>query len=390
MNYNFDEIVPRKGTDSVKWDGMQHTFGRDDLHPLWVADMDFRTPPFIIEALRKRLEHEVLGYSLKNKGYFPAIINWEQMRYGWEVEREWIHFMPGVVPAIALILNYFTCPGDKVLVQPPIYHPFHLLPTHNDRTVVWNPLTYTNGQFNLDEAAFRRDVQGCKLFLLCHPHNPGGRVWRREELEMIAEICRESGTLVISDEIHADLTFPPYQHIPFATVSEAACMNSITLQAPSKVFNIPGLASAHSIIPNPEIRNSFYSFLDHNELANGNLFSSIAVTAAYTHGTEWLEQMLEYVSENIRFIADFCATHIPQIKPVIPQASYLVFLDCKGLGLSQAELIHLFKDKAGLALNEGCIFGKEGEGFMRLNAGCPRVYLEEAFQALEQALRRKN
>ena len=386
MKYDFDESVSRRETDSLKWDGMKSFFGRDDLMPLWVADMDFRTPPFVIEALRKRLEHEILGYSLKDKGYYTSIINWVAMRYGWEIRKEWIHFMPGVVPALALAINYYTKPGDKVLVQPPIYHPFHLVPSRNHRTVVWSPLRYEQGILVFDAERFKRDVQGCKLFILCNPHNPGGKVWERKELEYMAEVCRESGTLVISDEIHADLTFSPFAHVPFASVSEAARMNSITLHAPSKVFNMPGMASAHAIIPNSEIREEYYRFLDNNELANGNLFSSIAVTAAYTHGTEWLEQMLDYVSGNIRLIADYCKERIPLIRPILPQASYLVFLDCRELGLPHSELIRLFEEKAGLALSEGSMFGKEGEGFMRLNAGCPRSFLIRALGILEAAV----
>lgn len=386
MKYNFDESISRKGTASVKWDGMQGAFGRNDLLPLWVADMDFRTPPYILEALRKRLEHEVLGYSLKDEGYFPAIVNWAKDRYGWAIEEEWVHFMPGVVPAIALALQYFTQPGDKVLVQPPVYHPFHLLPARNHRTVVSSPFRIENGGFQFDEARFRQDIQGCKVFLLCHPHNPGGKVWSREELIQIATICKENNTLVLSDEIHADLTFHPHTHIPFASVSQAAALNSLTFQAPSKVFNMPGMACAHAIIPNPEIREAYYRFLDQNELANGNLLSSIAVTAAYTHGTEWQEQMLNYVSDNLRFIETFCQTRIPAIRPIIPQASYLVFLDCRSLQLPHKELIRLFEDEAHLALNEGMMFGKEGEGFMRLNAGCPRSTLQEALERLEQAL----
>ncbi len=387
MKYDFDESVSRKGTDSLKWDGLNQYYGREDLLPLWVADMDFRTPPFIMDALRNRLDQGVLGYTLKNKGYFPAIRNWVKQRYNWDAEEEWIHFMPGVVPGISLVLNYFTQPGDKILVQPPVYHPFHLLPTHIHREVVWNPLRYENGKFHFDETDFKQKIQGCKIFLLCHPHNPGGKVWTRDELERMAELCKESGTLVISDEIHADLTFPSSTHIPFATVSEAAKRNSITFHAPSKVFNMPGLACAHTLIPNPEIREPFYAWLNNNEFAATDFFSTVAVTAAYTHGTEWLDQMLAYVQENILFLEDFCQKRIPQIKPIRPQASYLVFLDCRDLGLSRSELAHFFTDKAHLALNEGGMFGKEGEGFMRINAGCPRSLLNQALVSLERSIK---
>lgn len=388
IRYDFDTPVERRGTDSLKWDGMTPFYGNNELMPFWVADMDFKTPPFILEALRKRLDHEVLGYSLKNESYFQSIIRWAHDRYGWDIRRDWIHFMPGVVPALALTLLYFTKKGDKIMVMPPIYHPFHLLTTNNEREVVWSAWDYDgNGHYSFNAERFRQDIKGCRVLFLCNPHNPGGMVWKREELQYIARACREENVLVCSDEIHADLTFKPFTHIPFASVSEDALMNSITFQAPSKAFNLPGVGSAHCYIPNPEIREGFYRHLDQNELAVGNLFTTIATTAAYSHGTDWLDQMLEYVMDNIRYVEKFCQENIPGIRPVIPQASYLVFLDCRGLNLPHAELEKLFAEKAGMALNSGTTFGKEGEGFMRLNCGCPRIYLEKAMERLANACR---
>lgn len=387
IQYDFDTPVERRGTDSIKWDGMEPTYGRNDLMPFWIADMDFKTPPFIIDALRRRLDHEVLGYSLKNDAYFESIVRWNRYRYGFAVEREWIHFMPGVVPALAMALLFFTQKGDRVMVMPPIYHPFHLLPTWNEREVVWSALDYDDaGHYHFNEARFRHDIKGCRMLLLCNPHNPGGMVWKREELAVIADVCRSEGVLVCSDEIHADLTFKPHVHVPFASVSEAARMNSLTFQAPSKAFNLPGLGSAHCFVPSAELRVPFYEFLDHNELANGNLFCSIATTAAYSHGTDWLDQMLDYVAGNFRFVTDFCSAHLPAIRPIVPEASYLMFLDCRALGLKQPELEQLFIDKAHMALNSGTLFGREGEGFMRLNCGCPRRYLEQALAGLEKAV----
>lgn len=387
MKYDFDTPVERRGTGAIKWDGMEPAYGTNDLMPFWIADMDFRTPPFIIEALRRRLDHEVLGYSLKDDAYFESIIRWNRDRYGFAVEREWIHFMPGVVPALALALLFFTKEGDRVMVMPPVYHPFHLLPAWNRRQLVWSPLDYgDDGRYHFRPDRFRRDIKGCRMLLLCNPHNPGGMVWRREELELIAGVCREEGVIVCSDEIHADLTFRPRVHTPFASTGEAARENSLTFQAPSKAFNLPGVGSAHCFVPNAELREPFFRFLDQNELAGGNLFCPIATTAAYTHGTEWLDQMLAYVEENFRFVAGFCREHLPLIRPVVPEASYLMFLDCRALGLEQGALEELFCRKARLALNSGAMFGPGGEGFMRLNCGCPRSYLREGLLSLQKAL----
>lgn len=387
IRYDFDTPVERRGTDSIKWDGMEPAYGRNDLMPFWIADMDFKTPPFIIEALRRRLDHEVLGYTLKNEAYFQSIIGWNRDRYGFEVQKEWIHFMPGVVPALAMALLFFTKEGDKVMVMPPIYHPFHLLPARNGRQVVWSALDYDdNGHYHFNPERFRSDIKGCRMLFLCNPHNPGGMVWKAEELAFIADVCRAENVLVCSDEIHADLTFKPRTHTPFASLGEAARMNSLTFQAPSKAFNIPGLGSAHCFVPNPELREPFFRFLDTNELAGGNLFCSIATTAAYSHGTDWLDQMLDYVQGNFRFVEQYCREHLPLIRPITPEASYLMFLDCRALGLKQDALEQLFCEKARMALNSGTMFGSEGEGFMRLNCGCPRQYLEKALGGLRKAL----
>ena len=253
MKYNFDEIIDRRGTESVKWDAVSERWGRNDLLPMWVADMDFRTPPFVMEALRKRLEHEVLGYTFACEEWYTSIINWLQNRHGWKVKREELTFMPGIVRGLAFAIQCFTEKGDKVMVMPPVYHPFFLVTEKNKREVVYSPLVLRDGQYYIDFDRFRKDIQGCKLLILSNPHNPGGRVWTREELEQIAEICYESKTLVISDEIHADLTLPPYQHITFALVSEKARQNSLVFMSPSKAFNMPGLASSYCIIENKEI-----------------------------------------------------------------------------------------------------------------------------------------
>lgn len=385
MKYNFDEIIDRRGTESVKWDAVSERWGRNDLLPMWVADMDFRTPPFVMEALRKRLEHEVLGYTFACEEWYTSIINWLQNRHGWKVKREELTFMPGIVRGLAFAIQCFTEKSDKVMVMPPVYHPFFLVTEKNKREVVYSPLVLRDGQYYIDFDRFRKDIQGCKLLILSNPHNPGGRVWTREELEQIAEICYESKTLVISDEIHADLTLPPYQHITFALVSEKARQNSLVFMSPSKAFNMPGLASSYCIIENKEICRCFQEYMEASELSEGHLFAYLSVAAAYSNGTEWLDQVLAYIQSNIDFTDAFLSEYIPDIKMIRPQASYLVFLDCRTLGLNQKELVDLFVDGAHLALNDGTMFGKEGEGFMRLNVACPRSVLEKALKQLKEA-----
>ena len=386
MKYNFDEIIDRRGTDSVKWDAVSKRWKRNDLLPLWVADMDFRTPPFIIEALRKRMEHEVLGYTFASETWYTSIIAWLQNRYNWSIQRDMLTFLPGIVRGLAFAIHCFTKPGDKVMVMPPVYHPFFLVTQKTKREVVFCPLVLRDGQYEIDFDRFRADVQGCKLLILCSPHNPGGRVWTSAELALIADICAESGTLVISDEIHADLTLPPHVHLPYALVSEKAQQNSLVFMSPSKAFNMPGLASSYCIIENEALRHQFQEFMEAGEFSEGHMFAYLSVAEAYSHGTEWLDEVLTYIQENIDFTDTYVRTHIPGISVIRPQASYLLFLDCRELGLSHEELVHLFVDGARLALNDGAVFGKEGEGFMRLNVGCPRSVLEKALTQLRHAI----
>lgn len=385
MKYNFDEIIDRHGTDAVKIEGLKKFWGRTDLIPLWVADMDFRTPPFIIDALKKRLEHEVLGYTAKTDKWYTAIVYWLNKRYGWDISPDEITFTPGIVTGLGMVIQCFTEKGDKVMVQPPVYHPFFLVPEQNHRQVVYSPLIFEDGQYRMDMERFKTDVKGCKLFILCNPHNPGGRVWSKKELAEVARICRENGTIVVSDEIHADLTLPPNTHTTFAMVSEDAAQNAIVLMSPSKAFNMPGLYSSYCIIKNHALRKKFQLYATANELDSGHLFAFIATAAAYSNGTEWLDQMLTYVQGNIDYTEDFFHRHIPSIKIVRPQASYLIFLDCRALKLPQDQLVRLFVSGAHLALNDGAMFGKGGEGFMRLNVATPRAILRQAFWQLHAA-----
>lgn len=386
MTYNFDELIDRRHTGSVKWDGMKNAFGRDDLTAMWVADMDFRTPPFVMDALRQRLEHEVLGYAMPCEGWDTTICHWLQKRHQWEVRPDWLTFVPGIVRGQAFALLCFTNPGDRVLVMTPVYHPFFLVTERLKREAVRSPLDLRDGHYHIDFDRLRHDLQGCKALVLCNPHNPGGRVWTVDELRRIAELCQESGTLVISDEIHADLTLPPYKHHPFATVSPAAASNSVTFMAPSKTFNMPGVQSSFAIVPDDTLRARFQQFMEAGEFCEGHLFAYIGCKAAFEHGEEWLNQLLAYIQGNIDFTESYLRQHIPAIGMIRPQASFLVFLDCRQLGLEQEALERLFADKARLALNTGITFGEPGRGFMRLNVGCPRAALKQALDQLAEAV----
>ena len=386
MTYNFDELIDRRHTGSVKWDGMKNAFGRDDLTAMWVADMDFRTPPFVMDALRQRLEHEVLGYAMPCEGWDTTICHWLQKRHQWEVRPDWLTFVPGIVRGQAFALLCFTNPGDRVLVMTPVYHPFFLVTERLKREAVRSPLDLRDGHYHIDFDRLRHDLQGCKALVLCNPHNPGGRVWTVDELRRIAELCQESGTLVISDEIHADLTLPPYKHHPFATVSPAAASNSVTFMAPSKTFNMPGVQSSFAIVPDDTLRARFQQFMEAGEFCEGHLFAYIGCKAAFEHGKEWLNQLLAYIQGNIDFTESYLRQHIPAIGMIRPQASFLVFLDCRQLGLEQEALERLFADKARLALNTGTTFGEPGRGFMRLNVGCPRAALKQALDQLAEAV----
>lgn len=336
--------------------------------------------------MKKRLEHEVLGYTFACKEWSESIINWVKERHGWTIREEMLTFTPGIVRGLAFVIHCFTQKGDKIMVMPPVYHPFFLVTQKNEREVVFSPLVLKDEQYYIDFDRFRQDIQGCKLLILSNPHNPGGRVWTKEELSQIADICYESGTLVISDEIHADLTLPPYKHPTFALISEKARMNSLVFMSPSKAFNMPGLASSYAIIENDELRHRFRTYMEASEFSEGHLFAYLSVAAAYSHGTEWLDQVIAYIKGNVDFTETYLKEHIPAIKMIRPQASYLIFLDCRALGLNQEELNRLFVEDAHLALNDGTTFGKEGEGFMRLNVACPRVTLERALKQLEQAV----
>ncbi|WP_315189107.1 PatB family C-S lyase [Capnocytophaga sputigena] len=390
MNYNFDEVVCRKHTDALKLEALAPRWGRTDLLPMWVADMDFKTPPFIVEVMKKRMECEIFGYTAKPESWYEAIINWQARRHQWTIAKEMISFVPGVVPALAMAVQAFTERGEKVMIQQPVYNPFAQVIRNNHRELVNCPLELKDGQYHINFEVFEEKIKGCKLFLFCHPHNPSGRVWTREELQKVATICAQNNVIVVADEIHADLTLPPYQHIPFATVSEEAAQNSVVFASPSKAFNMAGLATSYAVIANPTLRRRFESYVEGNELAAGNVFAFNTVVAAYNKGEEWLQQMLKYVQGNVDEVIHYIEKYIPQLKVIVPQASYLVFIDFSALQLSQKEIVALCTDKAHLALNDGAIYGEEGKGYMRINLACPRSVVKQALIQLKEAVRSIN
>lgn len=386
--YNFDEIIDRSGSGDLKHEALLPRWGRNDLLPLWVADMDFATPDFVVDALKARLSHPVFGYTIEPADYRPTIIDWNESHHGWKIKPEWISFIPGIVKGIGFVVNVFTKPGEKVIIQPPVYHPFRMTPEDNGREVVFNPLRLReDGYYDMDFDNLSEVCDDkCRVLILSNPHNPAGVCWSKETLQRLADFCYEHNIIVISDEIHSDMALFGNRHVPFASVSERAADISITFAAPTKTFNMAGIVSSYAVISNDDLRQRFYGWLKANELDEPTIFAPIATIAAYQKGEEWRKQMLAYVEDNVRFVEDYCRERISGVRPLRPQASFLVWLNCRGLGLNHDKLLELFIDKAHLALNDGEMFGPGGEGFMRLNVGTPRSVLRQALEQLAKAV----
>jgi cystathionine beta-lyase len=402
MNYAFDEEIDRRGTNSVKWEFVMgendllhwertdRFLGEQRVLPLWVADMDFRCPQAVIEALRSRVEHGIYGYSAPTKAFFDSVVHWMDRRNGWQVQPEWICTSPGVVPALHLLVRTYLQPGDKVLIQPPVYYPFFSAITNNGCEIAPNALLYENGKYsmdfkNLEELA--RDP-GVKMAILCSPHNPVGRVWSQTELARFGDICIKNNLLVASDEIHGDIIYSGHTFTPFAKISPEFARHSIICTAPSKTFNLAGLQTSCIFIPDEELRAAFKQTLLSTGLFGLNSFGVIALQAAYEHGEAWLEQVLSYIEANLAFLEGFISEHISQIDVVRPEGTYLVWLDCRRLGLGKLELKKLMLEEARVYLDEGFLFGPQGEGFERINIACPRSILVEALERIREAVDR--
>lgn len=384
--YNFDEIVLREGTNCIKYDAREKMFGNGSVLPLWVADMDFKTPEFIVDAVKKRAGHEIYGYTFKPDSYFSSIVGWMKRRHNWEIQKEWISFSPGVVAGLTLAVETFSKPGDEVIVQPPVYFPFFDTVKGTKRKMVENPLKLRNGRYTFDFDDLKSKIsENTRLLLLCNPQNPGGMVWTKEELQELSDICLENKIMVISDEIHSDLIFNGYKHTPFATLSEEAAQNCMICMAPSKTFNVAGLSTSLVIIPNKTLFNRYERTMGVGHLGMGNIFGSVALEAAYTHGDEWLEQMLVYLWDNFQLLDDFFKNRLPKVKVMKPEATYLVWLDFTAYGMNDTKLLKFVVEQAGVGLNNGGKFGTGGDGWLRINIGCPRSILKEALEGLGKA-----
>lgn len=386
--YDFDYPVDRSGSNDYKHFVLEQDFGSKDLIALWVADMDFFTPQFITDAIKKRLEHSLFGYTKDPLDYWPTVAKWIREHHDWDVKPEWLTYIPGIVKGIGFAVNCFLKPGDKVIIQSPVYHPFHYVPEGNGHEVVVNRLRERkDGLYDMDFDDLERVIDDdCRMLILCNPHNPGGVVWKKETLQRLASFCKEHGIIVISDEIHCDMALYGHKHVPFASVSDDAASISITFGAPSKTFNMAGIVSSYAIVPDENLRNRFYSWLESSEFNETHLFAPIATIAAYKHGEDWRRQMLKYVEGNIDFVCEYVNNEIPGIKAVRPEASYLVWLDCRELHLKHEDLVDLFVKKAKLALNDGEMFGIGGEGHMRMNCATQRAVLRQAVLQLRQAV----
>jgi cysteine-S-conjugate beta-lyase len=385
-NNIFERLIERKNTGAVKWDYTEEIYGAKDLLPMWVADMDFPSPEPVQKALIDRIQHPVFGYTTSSKTINAVIQAWMKKRHDWDIKKEWIMFSPGVVSALATAIQAFTDPGDKVMLQSPVYTPFFNMITSNDREVINSPLQVTENRFSIDFSDFEEKLKsGVKLFLLCNPHNPGGRIWTKDELVKIGELCHKYGVTIISDEIHADLYLAPNKHIPLASIDDRFAAITVTLMAPSKTFNIAGLQSSVMITENEEYQKKLKAVQDRNAFHGLNLFALTAMEAAYRDGEAWLNELLVYLKENIEITIDFINRELPDIGCMNPEASYLIWLDCRKLGLTDENLKKSLIEKGKLALEAGTKYGPGGEGFVRMNIGCPRDILLDGLQRLKKS-----
>jgi len=385
--YNFDTIIDRTNTNCVKWDLRTLFFKNPDLIPMWVADMDFETPDFIINSLRERLDHPVLGYTFRPKEFNQAFQTWALRKYNWDIHPDWIGFSPGVVSAVSLAVMGFTNPGDEVIVQPPVYFPFFKSIEGLNRKLVYNQLKEEDGRLCMDYDNLENVITSkTKMLILCNPHNPGGSAWTHEELNKLAKICSKHDIFVLSDEIHADLVFEPAVHTPFITASEGTGVKTIACLAASKSFNLAGLATSLVVIPDQDIKKQYEDLLQTVHVGGGNLFGAIATMTAYADGWDWMQQLLAYLKSNRDYLVEFVNRELPDVRILVPETTYLAWMDFSQLGIPQDDLNNLIYNKAGVGLNTGTMFGPGGEGFMRINFACPREQLERALHQLKEGL----
>ena len=385
---DLDNVIDRSNTDSEKWNFNREIFGVDDVLPMWVADMDFAAPPAVSEALIARAEHPIYGYSRPDDEYYDAVIGWMKRRQHWEIKKEWIMYSPGIVTAINLFIQTYSNPGDKVIIQPPVYHPFAHAVRNNGRQIVNNPLRLKDGKYSMDyeDLEQKADDPRVKMIILCNPHNPVGRVWTQDELVQLGGICLKRNIIIVSDEIHSDFIYKGYQHTPFASITPEFEQGSIVCNAPSKTFNLAGLQVSNIIIPNEFLRNAFHTALVNDSIEGPNCFAIPALKAAYRHGEAWLNAVMDYVAANYHFLKEYVRENLPQIKVLQMEGTYLAWMDFSALGMTPEEEKEFLLKKAKVALNGGTMFGVEGQGFQRMNIVCPRSILKEGLDRIKKAV----
>ena len=384
MKYNFDEIINRAGTESVKYDLRDKVFGNPDVIPMWVADMDFRTPDFIRNAVIERAKYDVYGYTFREDSYFEAIASWIRRRHQWDVKKEWMTYTPGVVAAFNMAVMGMTKEGDEVIIQPPVYPPFfHAVESHN-RKLVQNPLIDTDDGFVMDYDLLEKQAKTAKMLILSNPHNPVGRCWKREELQKLGDICMRNNVLVFSDEIHCDLVLPGFKHVPFASICKEFEQYSITAHAASKTFNLAGMATSTIIIPNDGLRKQYVDFVDSMEINLGNIFGKVATKTAMEQGEEWLQELLQYIQGNVDYVVTYINKVLPKIRVHKSEATYMLWLDFSAYGYDNQTLNHKMIFEAGLGLNNGKEFGKQGEQCLRINLACPRSVVMAAMEKMKK------
>ena len=389
QDFNFDQLVHRDHSNSLKYDARQAMFGKADVIPLWVADMDFASPPAVTDALLQRAKHPIYGYSSFPESTYQALIDWLKRRHGWQVEREWLLLCPGVVPSLNAAVMAFTKPEDAVIVQPPVYFPFFSAVTDSGRSLLQNPLRLQNGQYQIDFEHLEACAARAKMLLLCSPHNPVGRVWRKDELQRLLAIAEKYQLMIFADEIHADLVYPPAQHHMLAALS-AHRKNIITAVAPSKTFNVPGLNLSALIIPDAAQRQALSNVFERMHVSAANPFSMVAFEAAYQHGDAWLDALLNYLQQTRDFVIAYVSEHLHGVQAIVPQGTYLIWLDCRALGLDDAALKQFFIQHACVGLSPGRLFGEAGSGFMRMNIAAPRSVIAAALQGMADALQNRS
>ncbi|WP_026895805.1 MalY/PatB family protein [Clostridiisalibacter paucivorans] len=390
MGFNFDKGIDRRNTNSIKWDFVSKYYGTDNVLPMWVADMDFPAPEPVKNAIKRRAEHGAYGYTDMAESFYDSIIGWMNRRHQWNIKKDWIVYTPGVVPAVNMAIMAYTNPGDKVIIQSPVYFPFFEAVKSNERELIDNQLVLKNGRYEMDFENLEKNIdEKTKLLILCSPHNPVGRVWSKEELLRLGEICIKNNIIIVSDEIHSDIIYGDNRHLPLGSLSDELLNNTITCMAPSKTFNVAGLAASAIIIPDKVLRTKFKDIINRVHIGMANTFGAVALEACYNHGEEWLEELLNYLQENVLYVEKFIEKNIPEIGVKKPEGTYLMWLDFKKLGFNAKQLKEFMIKEAKVALNDGITFGPGGEGFQRMNIACPRSTIKEGLERIERAVRGK-